>query len=96
MSYFEGFGIPIVEAFCAETPVITANVTSMPEVAGDAALLVNPHKAEEIAEALHKISTDSNLRDSLVEKGRLRRQNFGWDKTAELLWQSLTKTIKLK
>ncbi|MBO4740346.1 MAG: glycosyltransferase family 4 protein [Bacteroidales bacterium] len=96
VSYFEGFGIPIVEAFCAETPVITANVTSMPEVAGDAALLVNPHSATDIAEALHKISADSDLRHSLVERGRLRRQNFGWDKTAELLWQSLTKTIEMK
>ena len=96
MSYFEGFGIPIVEAFCAETPVITANVTSMPEVAGEAALLVNPYKAEEIAEALHKMSTDSDLRHSLVEKGRLQRSKFSWDKTAELLWNSLTKIMVKK
>lgn len=96
VSYFEGFGIPIVEAFCAETPVITANVTSMPEVAGDAALLVNPHSADDIAEALHKISTDSDLRNSLVEKGRLQRSKFSWDKTAELLWDSLTKIMVKK
>lgn len=96
VSYFEGFGIPILEAFRAETPVITSNITSMPEVAGDAALLVNPHSVTDIAGALHKMSSDTTLRQMLVEHGRLQRQKFSWDKTADLLWQSITKTMAEK
>lgn len=96
VSYFEGFGIPILEAFCAETPVLTSNVTSMPEVAGDAAILVDPHSAEAIAEALHSLSTDRELQQTLVEKGRSQRTLFSWDKTANLLWQSLTKIMEEK
>ncbi|NOR88439.1 MAG: glycosyltransferase, partial [Bacteroidales bacterium] len=69
VSYFEGFGIPIVEAFYTETPVITSNVTSMPEVAGDAALLVDPFSPEDIAKALSRIATDTKLRESLIKKG---------------------------
>ncbi len=93
VSYFEGFGIPIMEAFYAETPVLTSNVTSMPEVSGDAALQVNPYSATDIAEALQKLATDHSLRSDLVEKGRLQRQKFSWDQTASLLWQSIIKTI---
>ncbi len=93
VSYFEGFGIPILEAFCAETPVLTSNVTSMPEVAGDAAILVDPHSATAISEALHTLATDSDIRLNLIEKGKLQRQQFSWDKTADLLWLSLTKIM---
>ena len=96
VSYFEGFGIPILEAFRAETPVVTSNVTSMPEVAGDAALLVNPYKADEIADALRTLATDGDLRQSLVEKGLAQSQKFSWDKTAELLWQSIIKIMPQK
>jgi glycosyltransferase involved in cell wall biosynthesis len=86
VSYFEGFGIPIVEAFKFDTPVITSNVTSMPEVAADAALLVDPFKEESIAEAMEKIM-DENVRKELIEKGRIRRQDFSWDKAAEMWWK---------
>ena len=86
VSYFEGFGIPIVEAFKCDTPVITSNVTSMPEVAADAALLVDPFKEESIAEAMEKIM-DENVRKELIEKGRIRRQDFSWDKAAEMWWR---------
>mgnify|MGYP002852472598 CR=1 FL=1 len=91
-SLFEGFGIPILEAFYAETAVITSNVTSMPEVAGDAALLVDPLSVDDIADALWRVSSDDVLRDSLIAKGRQRRSLFSWDRTAALLWQSLMHT----
>ena len=82
VSYFEGFGIPIVEAYKCDVPVITSNVTSMPEVAGDAALLVDPFDIESIAGALELVM-DENIRNSLIEKGRIRRNDFSWDKAAE-------------
>lgn len=88
VSYFEGFGIPIVEAFKCDTPVITSNVTSMPEVANDAALLVDPFKEESIADAMEKI-LDEEVRHDLIEKGRIRRQDFSWDKAAEIWWKIL-------
>ncbi|MBQ8223450.1 MAG: glycosyltransferase family 4 protein [Bacteroidales bacterium] len=90
VSYFEGFGIPIVEAFKCDTPVITSNVTSMPEVAADAALLVDPFKEESIADAMEKI-LDDDVRKSLIEKGRKRREDFSWDKAAECWWKSIEK-----
>jgi len=93
VSYFEGFGIPIVEAFYAETPVITSNVTSMPEIAGDAALLVDPFSVDSICGQMQKIASDSVLRESLIEKGRERRKEFTWQKSADRLWDSIEKTI---
>lgn len=91
--YFEGFGIPILEAMNCDVPVITSNVTSMPEVAQDAALLVDPFSVDAIADALHKIYSDKDLRTQLIEKGRIRKLDFSWDKTAEALWESMAKTI---
>ena len=88
-SLFEGFGIPILEAFHAETAVITSNVTSMPEVAGDAALLVDPHREEDIAEAMHTLWQDNELRNRLIDKGRTRRECFSWQQTADKLWQTI-------
>ena len=94
VSKFEGFGIPLIEAMNCETPVITSNVSSMPEVAGDAALLVDPDSVSEIAEAMQKILKDVNLRQSLIKKGNIQRQKFSWDKTAELLWRSAERTFQ--
>lgn len=92
-SLFEGFGIPIVEAFHAETAVITSNVTSMPEVAGDAALLVDPLSVEQIEEAMRKLALDDDLRCRLIEKGRIQRQNFSWDRSAQLLWNCVEQVL---
>ncbi|MCK4662560.1 MAG: glycosyltransferase family 4 protein [Bacteroidales bacterium] len=91
--YFEGFGIPIVEAFYCDTPVITSNVTSMPEVAGDAALLTNPFSVKDISEAMIKIASNKELRQSLIEKGRIQREKFSWDKTAMEIWKSIEKAV---
>lgn len=93
VSYFEGFGIPIVEAFYTDTPVITSNVTSMPEVAGDAALLVDPFSPEDISKALTKISTDQELKTRLIAKGKIRREKFNWQNTADNLWKAIENTV---
>ncbi|HXB13805.1 MAG TPA: glycosyltransferase family 1 protein, partial [Bacteroidia bacterium] len=93
VSYFEGFGIPIIEAMQCDIPVIASNVTSMPEVAGDAALQVDPFSVDDIANAMQDIFHDEALRQKLIEKGRARCRNFSWDKTAELTWTSIEKTL---
>lgn len=92
VSYFEGFGIPIVEAFRAEVPVITSNVTSMPEVAGDAALLVDPFHPESIAEALYKVAQYESIREELIARGRKQARLFSWQQTADRLWNSIIQT----
>jgi len=91
--YFEGFGIPIIEAMSCNTAVITSNVTSMPEVAGDAALFADPFSVQSIADTMIKIYSDSDLRNQFIEKGKVQRQKFSWDKTAEKFWNSIEKVI---
>ncbi len=90
---FEGFGIPILEAFSAGIPVITSNVTSMPEVAGDAALLVNPFDVDAISEKMVELNQSPELQKELIEKGNKRKEEFSWDKTAQLLWNCIQKEI---
>jgi glycosyltransferase involved in cell wall biosynthesis len=94
--FFEGFGIPIVEAFRAGIPVITSNLTAMPEVAGDAALTVNPFNTKEIAQAMKKITFVPDLRKKLVKKGFQRSRMFNWDKTAEQFWKVIENTMQPK
>jgi glycosyltransferase involved in cell wall biosynthesis len=94
VSYFEGFGIPIVEAFRCGVPVITSNVTSMPEVAGNAALLVDPFQPVSIAGAMKKLAQDESLQNDLIRKGQDRKNEFTWQRTADLLWESIEKAIK--
>lgn len=90
---FEGFGIPVIEAMQCEVPVIASNVTSVPEVAGDAALLVDPYNVSEIAQAMQDITENPSLRAELIEKGKKRSRNFTWEKTADLLWHSVEKAL---
>src|SRR3989344_1145533 len=79
----EGFGMPIVEAFSSGTPVITSNVTSMPEIAGDAALLVDPTDYENMAQKMNDILGDDVLKNDLINKGLERVKFFSWQNTAE-------------
>ncbi|MBX9852516.1 MAG: glycosyltransferase family 4 protein [Cytophagaceae bacterium] len=92
--YFEGFGIPIVEAQQCHCPVITSNVTSMPEVADGSALLVNPFSIDSIAEGLRKISKDEAFRNNLIHKSKENLKRFSWEKTADKLWDTILKSIE--
>jgi len=83
-SLCEGFGLPVLEAFAAEIPVITSNSTSLPEVAGDAALLVNPLDVEDIANAMQLLSENQRLANVLIKKGKERALLYSWDKTASM------------
>ncbi len=91
---FEGFGLPIVEAFQAGVSVICSNVTSMPEVAGDAALHVNPFDETAIAAAMKKIYDEPALRKTLILKGFEQKKIFTWQKTADLLYDSIIKCVQ--
>jgi glycosyltransferase involved in cell wall biosynthesis len=91
VSIFEGFGIPILESMKCNVPVITSNITSMPEISGDAALLCDPFNVESISGAMTKIFQDENLRMQLIEKGKKRSDFFSWEKTAGQLWKSIEK-----
>lgn len=93
VSYFEGFGIPIVEAMYCDVPVLTSNVTSMPEVSGNAALLVDPFSVDSIKDGMIRIYKDETLRNQLILNGQKQREKFSWDKTAEQLWNCIEKTI---
>jgi glycosyltransferase involved in cell wall biosynthesis len=79
----ESFGIPLVEAMACEVPIITSNTSSMPEVALDAALLVDPNNPYEIAETIHKLQTDLSLQKRLIQKGLERATHFTWKSNAE-------------
>ncbi|NIA16773.1 MAG: glycosyltransferase [Planctomycetes bacterium] len=81
-SLYEGFGIPILEAFASGVPVITSNCSSMPEVGADAALYVDPYDIESIAEAMIKLCNDAETKERLVKAGFERQKNFSWTKTA--------------
>lgn len=94
VSLFEGFGLPVLEAMKSGVPVITSNVTSMPEVAGDAALCVNPGDISEIANALEKVETDKNKAAQLVQKGLDRSTFFSWDLTAKAIYKELRLLVK--
>ncbi len=92
VSHFEGFGIPIVEAFKCEVPVITATTTSMPEVAGEAALFCDPENYQQIAEAMHKVG-EPLVKDRLIALGKERSELFTWERSAEMMWASIEKTL---
>ncbi len=89
-SFYEGFGLPILEAQAVGCPVITSNVSSMPEVAGQAALLVDPNNIEQIAEAMYKIIRDNQLRKDLVDRGYTNLKRFSWQKCAQETLKILT------
>ena len=91
--YFEGFGIPLLEAMRCKTPILTSNVTSLPEVGSDAAIYTNPESIDDIANGMNILYGDDAIRRELIEKGQKRLKDFSWDKSAKLLWESIQKTI---
>ncbi|MDP2660763.1 MAG: glycosyltransferase family 1 protein, partial [Dehalococcoidia bacterium] len=81
-SMYEGFGLPVIEAMACGTPVITTNVSSLPEVAGEAAILVDPHDSDGLAAAISRVLDDPNLRARMREAGLAQSSHFDWDSTA--------------
>jgi glycosyltransferase involved in cell wall biosynthesis len=92
---FEGFGLPIVEAFEAGVPVLASNVTSLPEVAGDAAVYADPFDIASIVAGMSKLyENKEGLCAGLIEKGFKQKQLFSWDRTASLLWESMQEAMR--
>ena len=89
VSLFEGFGVPVLEAMHGDVPVLTSNVSSLPEVAGDAGLLVNPLDVEAIASAMQQLYGNAALREKLIATGNIQRQKFSWERAAEIVWEHL-------
>ena len=92
-SLWEGFGLPVLEAMACGTPVITSNLSSLPEVAGDAAILINPYNTGEITEAMQAIATDSELRSRLSNQGITHSQQFSWEKTGKATVEALSRYL---
>lgn len=88
VSHFEGFGIPILEAYACQTPVICANNTAMPEVAGEGALLVDSRDIQSIKKALQKID-DEQVKAELIAKGQEQKQKYSWERSSEAMWRSI-------
>lgn len=95
-SLYEGFGLPVLEAMQAGCPVVTSNVSSLPEIGGDAALYCNPEDVDDIAAQIEKVITDSALRKVMVAKGLEQVKKFDWDKTAAETLAVLEKVGKKK
>ncbi len=90
---FEGFGIPLLEAMRCGVPVLASNVTSLPEIAADAAVYVSPLDVEEIAGGMMKLARDQDLRVRLTQRGIERSREFSWERTSDLYWDSIRKTM---
>ncbi|MDD5252209.1 MAG: glycosyltransferase family 1 protein [Patescibacteria group bacterium] len=93
-SWYEGFGIPVIEAFACGTPVICSGTTALPEVAGDAALYADPNQPEEFAEQMRHVTTEAGLREGLIAKGRERVRQYSWEKTAAMTWDELKRLLR--
>lgn len=91
--YFEGFGIPILEAMHSETAVICSHAASMPEVAGDAAIKVDPYSPEKISQAMKELWKYPASRAALIESGKKQREKFSWERTYSLVWDELSKFL---
>jgi glycosyltransferase involved in cell wall biosynthesis len=91
--YFEGFGIPLVEALQCEVPILAANATCLPEIAGDAALYCDPYREEDIATGLERMMVDAGLRRQLIKAGKTQKTLYHWDKAANTIWSIFETTV---
>ncbi len=89
-SLYEGFGLPVVESMACGTAVVCSNVSALPEIVGDAGILVQPYDVDSISEGLNRVAEDTELRMNLGAKGVIRSRLFNWDKTAADIWRILT------
>jgi glycosyltransferase involved in cell wall biosynthesis len=94
-SLYEGFGLPPLEAMACGTPVVTSCLSSLPEVVGDAAVLVDPYSVEEIADGLARVLGDARLRETLVQRGRARVKNFSWERSVGAIHAAYMKVLRL-
>jgi glycosyltransferase involved in cell wall biosynthesis len=92
VSYFEGFGIPLLEAFQSGVPVIAGNATALPEVADGAALMVDPFSVDDICLALQRVTHEMDLRRDLIARGLIRARQFSWDRSAEKFYEAIMTT----
>jgi glycosyltransferase involved in cell wall biosynthesis len=86
-SLYEGFGLPPLEAMASGTPVVASNVSSLPEVVGDAAILINPYDPESIADGVRRVLTDDRLRADLKARGLARARQFSWEDSVRRIRQ---------
>ena len=94
-SVYEGFGLPPLEAMACGAAVVCSNATALPEVVGDAAVLVDPRDADGMAEAIVRVTDDVALRADLAARGRARAAEFSWDDSAEQVWRVLTRVAAM-
>lgn len=94
VSTYEGFGLPVIEAMVQGVPIITSNVTAMPEIAGGAALLADPYNIDDIFKKMDKLYRDVKLRNSLIKKGKKQTKHFSWEKSAKETLEVYKKLIK--
>ncbi len=90
---FEGFGIPLLEAMNCDIPILTSNVTSLPEIAGKSAIYCDPLDIQDITKGMLSLATQPDLQKALISEGRIRRESFSWDLTADKVWKSMLKII---
>ncbi len=93
-SLYEGFGFPVLEAMACGVPVLCSNTSSLPEVAGDAALLVNPLEVDDIAQGLREITANEGLRGTLIERGYQQAQKLTWQACAKVVLSVFEKVLK--
>jgi len=93
VSLFEGFGVPLLEAMHCEVPIVSSNISSLPEVAGEAALLVDPKNPDAIATAMQQLYDNETLRQELIAKGRERRERFSWQQATNVIWTAIDNAV---
>lgn len=92
-SFFEGFGVPVLEAMCCDVPLAVSNSSALPEVAGDAAIYFDPARNDAIAHAMQQLANEPKLREKLVQKGKIQRQKFSWVNSAIKLYDVIENAV---